>query len=391
MDREILSSITFCNRARKIAHHFAHTEQTCAAVANRKDLPLLPLYTKFGDLGRGALEELLMLWQEYGSAGHAAPKPSQSSLINLEYLRFNRFMGREGGYEFTKRGKLPVGGLSVPLFADVQQQHLIERLHQMEDRADDYLYYGQNDLFETVGDCCFMGFPQAMGDYRLYRAQLKRVLSQHLYYLKVQTTKACFYKIGVTSRSIEERLSEIRTEVGSLVSVLDITVLGLWQHCGRVEHYFKHRFREQNQPIGPLTEYFSFDEARAKKVLRELRRLKSKQTLSAEEQFVLSDDPMPLELQVEENIATYYQEIEAQPGPREDATRQIHPFLPFLLSLFSIFLFPRHDQLRSLASRPERASAMRASASAEMSQINHRVSQAFQGIVQLTDPFEAQQ
>lgn len=297
-------------KGKKIAHHFAHTEQTCAAVGDRKDLPLLPLYTTFAfDLGRGALEELLVLWQEYGSAGHAAPEPRQSSLIDFEYLRFNRFMGRGGGYEFTKKGKVPVGGLSIPLFADLQQQHMIERLHQIEDRADDYLYYSQNSLFLTDDKFCSLSFPQALSDYRLYRAQLKRLLSQHLYYLKIEAAGACYYKIGVTARPIEDRLAEIWTELGRYISVLDITVLGLWQHCGRVEHYFKHRFREQNQPIGPLTEYFRFDPGQAKKVLRELRRLKSKQSLSEEEQFILSDESMPLEIQIEENKAAYYQEV----------------------------------------------------------------------------------
>jgi len=58
---------------------------------------------------------------------------------------------------------------------------------------------------------------------------------------------------------------------------------------------------------------------------------------------------------------------------------------------FPISPFPRHDKSRSLALRPFGEWMTRTLALAEMPEIDHRVSQAFHGIVQLADPFEAQQ
>jgi hypothetical protein len=269
-------------KGRKVSHHFAHTEQTCVAVADRSKgdgLPLLPLYTEFAlELGKRELETLNSLWQGHGRHSQR----SFNRLLDGGYIQFNRFIGRSGDYEFTKLGKIPVGGLSVPLFADVQQERLLARLAELERFAWHQL---NPDL-----DFCQLSFVEAIGDYRLYRAQLQRVLSKQLYYLKIKTNDDCFYKIGVTSRAIEERVAEIEAELSGHLGEVTINLLGLWQHCGRVEHYFKHRFRSNNQPIGTLTEYFRFEDRQAKKVLRELRRLKAKQTLSEVEEDVLGQE-----------------------------------------------------------------------------------------------------
>ena len=292
-------------KGRKIAHHFAHTGQTCAAVAGRSgsdELPLLPLYTDFAlDLGRRELETLSSLWNGSGRS-YSYTRHSFDSLVHRGYIQFNSFIGRSGDHEFTKIGKIPVGGLSVPLFADIQQEKLLESLSKFE--RDAWHRLNPDPAF------CDLLFLERLGDYRLYRAQLQRLLSKHLYYLEVKTADTCLYKIGVTSRQVEERIAEIRTELRQYVGKADIKLLGLWKHCGRVEHYFKHRFRDNNQPIGGLTEYFSFDDKRAKKVLRELRRLKSKQALSEVEQVVLSQEPSRLERKVEELKASYWKAFE---------------------------------------------------------------------------------
>ena len=304
-------------KGRKLAHHFAHTHQTCAAVAERsgEDLPLLPLYTEFtSQLGKHDLAELIELWQKCGAFGYAAPQPQRRRLVGLGYLSYNDFAGRSGGYEFTKLGKIPVGGLSVPLFSDIQKEHLLERLYDLEDTA---LY-----RLRPSSTICHLSFPQALGDYRLYRAQLQRVLAQQLYYLKIETAGACYYKIGVTRRRVEERIAEIKAELAGYVGAVEITLLGCWQHCGRVEHYFKHRFSESNQRIGSLGEYFCFERDQAKKVLRELRRLKSKQELSADEATLLEPGPSLIEREVEA-LKVAYQQEEARIGKKKRRSQAI--------------------------------------------------------------------
>lgn len=60
----------------------------------------------------------------------------------------------------------------------------------------------------------------------------------------------------------------------------------------------------------------------------------------------------------------------------------------FFLAVFSKFLFFRQDKSRSLLRRPEGKKMMTKLALAEMPQIDHRVSQTFQSVVQPTDTFK---
>ncbi len=59
-------------------HHFAHTEETCKPISQRiktKAFPSLPLYDNFNIQFKGEeLEQLKVLWKEYGAQGYAIPK-----------------------------------------------------------------------------------------------------------------------------------------------------------------------------------------------------------------------------------------------------------------------------------------------------------------------------
>lgn len=78
-----------------------------------------------------------------------------------------------------------------------------------------------------------------------------------------------------------------------------------------------------------------------------------------------------------------------QQGPMEHSTRQKDLFCDVSLTVFSIFPFPRQDKFGSRAPRPQGEWMTQALAQAEMPEIDHRVRQAFQGIVQLTDALES--
>jgi hypothetical protein len=53
-----------------------------------------------------------------------------------------------------------------------------------------------------------------------------------------------------------------------------VSLLGLWEHRGNVELYFKHRYQPFNYRIGKLTEYFAFPNV--KPVLQDLYEMKPK-------------------------------------------------------------------------------------------------------------------
>jgi hypothetical protein len=90
----------------------------------------------------------------------------------------------------------------------------------------------------------------------------------------VRAGKKLLYKIGVTKRPIEERITEIQRDLAAYSNKFEIKILETWKHRGNVELYFKHRYKEFNYKIGKLTEYFKFDDVEP--VLLDLHQMKPK-------------------------------------------------------------------------------------------------------------------
>jgi hypothetical protein len=197
-------------------------------------------------------------------------KPS-FKLILSKLLAWN-----EGGfYEFTQLGKIPVGALPLRLFNEVQEPKLLEKLAKFERAAT------RAQLMNSKYA------PEHFADYRIYRAQLKRILESNLYFLQVKAGRKLLHKIGVTRRSIEQRVIEVQRDLAAHYKRVDIQVLDVWKHRGNVELYFKHRYKDFNYRIGSLTEYFQFTDVEA--VWDDLRQMKPK-VLEPVELDVLSEN-----------------------------------------------------------------------------------------------------
>jgi len=256
-------------------HHFAHTEETCKPVSQRiktKAFPSLPLYDNFTIQLKGEeLEQLKVLWKEYGAQDYAIPK----DLVNFRWeLKGLVESSGDRTYQFTNLGKIPVGALSLALFNKVQEPLLLSELMKLE---------GSVEIAEAAGLSCL---EERRADLQIYRAQLRRILINSLYFLEVKADGNIFYKIGVTTRSIEERIAEVQRDVRAHYSDVGVSLLGLWEHRGNVELYFKHRYQPFNYRIGKLTEYFAFPNVKA--VLNDLYGMKPK-VLSAVELDAISD------------------------------------------------------------------------------------------------------
>jgi len=244
-------------------HHFAHTEETCKPVSQRiktKAFPALPLYDNFNIQLKGEeLEQLKVLWKEYGAQDYGIPKDLLNGRWQLKGL-----LELEGDrtYQFTDLGKIPVGALSLALFNQVQEPLLLDQLVKLEQST---------AVAEAAGLSCL---DERRADLLIYRAQLRRILVNSLYFLEVKANGNIFYKIGVTTRSIEERIAEVQRDVRAHYSDVAVSLLGLWEHRGNVELYFKHRYQPFNYRIGKLTEYFAFPFVKA--VLQDLYEMESK-------------------------------------------------------------------------------------------------------------------
>jgi hypothetical protein len=128
---------------------------------------------------------------------------------------------------------------------------------------------------------------ERLADFRIYRAQLKRILESNLYFVQIKAGRKILHKIGVTKRSIEERVIEVQRDLAANYKQVDIQVLGVWKHRGNVELYFKHRYKDFNYRIGSLTEYFKL--ADVESVWDDLRQMQPK-VLEPVELDVLSEN-----------------------------------------------------------------------------------------------------
>jgi hypothetical protein len=256
-------------------HHFAHAGETCKPVLQRiktKAFPALPLYDNFNiELKGEELEQLKVLWKEYGAQKRSIPK----DLVNFrwELKGLVESLG-DRTYQFTDLGKIPVGTLLLALFNQVQEPLLLSELMKLE---------GSVEIAEAAGLSCL---EERRADLQIYRAQLRRILINSLYFLEVKADGNIFYKIGVTTRSIKERIAEVQRDIKAHYSDVAVSLLGLWEHRGNVELYFKHRYQPFNYRIGKLTEYFAFPNVKA--VLNDLYGMEPK-VLSAAESDAIAE------------------------------------------------------------------------------------------------------
>ena len=73
-----------------------------------------------------------------------------------------------------------------------------------------------------------------------------------LYFVEVKADGNSFYKIGITTGLIQERIAEVQWDVRAHYSDVAVNLLGLWEHRGNVELYFKHHYKAFNYRIEKL-------------------------------------------------------------------------------------------------------------------------------------------
>lgn len=256
----------------RITPHFAHDGPTCRSVKRSAATITLPVYDSFRLYLSGSMWETLCQFHEEKKQ-FLGSWLEDAGLVKSFYTPYGNLR-----YELTHKGKVPFGELSLNLFNQFQEPLILEQHAHLE-----------NKVLATLDT---PDAPTALTDLRLYRAQMRRILEVMLYFIEVRTPEQVLHKIGVTSRLLEQRLSEIKADLRPHFGTVELIPLGTWAHRGNVEPYFKHRYRAFQHPIGTLTEYFAFSDVKA--VLRDLRRMKPK-VLSAVEQEILAGKASCLE------------------------------------------------------------------------------------------------
>lgn len=232
----------------KIAWHFAHAGESCAPSLRRDDAPILPLYH---DFSLGLTPKDVGILRAVDVRGYADNARHVSRLAGRGLCQWNPYRGRGGGYELTNLGKIPFGQLSLYLFSRTQESLIENRMSALRKKA-------------KTGD------PVAQADLRIFRAQVKRIHANTLYFLEIKLPDKTLHKIGVTTRAVQERIAEVLVDLRAFFDNPAVKVLGTWPGHGGVEPYFKFKHKASNFPIGQMTEYFLFADFKA--VLRDMRR-----------------------------------------------------------------------------------------------------------------------
>lgn len=267
------SGLLTAKKGRELAHHFAHTEETCRDVAERDDVRL-PAYDRFNLDLSGTEYAALKAFYDNDHAGF-----TQRDLDNLKrkgLIHYNEFASNyRGDYELTNLGKIPFGDLSLQLFAEVQDELITEQHARLVEHVErDVNNERRRGRLKTN-----------LTDLRIYRAQLQRVLSCTLYFCEIRSDAGTLYKVGVTNRTVDNRVAEIRRDLSPHLGDVDVEVLRALNHRGGVELYFKHRYQDHGyDDLGVLTEYFAFEPRRH--VLSDLTRMGDKHFSEWEQQIV---------------------------------------------------------------------------------------------------------
>ena len=254
-------------------HHFAHSGKTCLKV-KRGNLPSLPLYDNFHlQLNAEHFQLIKQLWREYADS----PYP----IIHVPFaLQLKKVFERvKDGYRFTDLGKIPVGGLCLSKFNQVQEPLILDKLSKLTNSV------------AVASGISSRRLEEKLADLKIYQLQIQRILQLSLYFLEIKADGETFHKIGVTRRALALRLPEIKRDLKKHYRALDIKVLGTWKHRGNIEKYFKYRYKLYNYPIGKLTEYFKFKDVSS--VFNDLQQMQAKM-LTNEELVIYQGSATPI-------------------------------------------------------------------------------------------------
>jgi hypothetical protein len=106
------------------------------------------------------------------------------------------------------------------LFNEVQEPLVLNQLASLE---------GSVEIAEVPGLSCLDERP---ADLLITLAQVRQILVNSLYFLEIKAEGNCFYKIGITIRSLEERIPEVQHDARGHYSDVAVSLLGLWEHRG---------------------------------------------------------------------------------------------------------------------------------------------------------------
>jgi hypothetical protein len=255
------------------ASHFAHTGATCKTILGGRDTDL-PLFDRFLlHLSPKEFDALKRFNRRSQIDKEVVKKLKQAGFITHEIVSIPG-VGCRNVPRITTLGSIVCGTASMAEFAQSQSELILEKLARLESKLK--IAYEQNSV----------DWHDLLIDLQIYRNRIRLLLVQTLYFLKIVVDGNDCFKIGVTSRTVEERITEIQRQLKTHFQSVFIEVCVSWAHYGYLERYFLYRYSGCQYQIGNLTEYFKFKPRVAELVWQELQEIEPKEILPVENEII---------------------------------------------------------------------------------------------------------
>ncbi|EIE1316450.1 GIY-YIG nuclease family protein [Vibrio parahaemolyticus] len=243
-------------------HHFAHDGQTCADAKVTLQMTGLPLFDVVTGVSKAEMTmlEKLSRWHSF----------SRTWLSRKQQVTFDELV-ISGLVEQKTKDECPT--LSVAARQLITLNSKGGRHLSMADYAE-----LQETLF-AAKDKQLLAYDQVHGTQtsKFFRLRLATILQQHLYVLRIhlELEGVCYplYKVGMTTRRLEERMLEIGHDLAKFGCVHDIKVIGFYPHFGSLEKRVLARLQAYQHKFGSLTEYSDALSVNAHLFNQELRNL----------------------------------------------------------------------------------------------------------------------
>ncbi len=225
-------------------HHFAHDGQTCVDAKAILQMTALPLFDV--DMGLSKTEitllEKLSRWRSFSRTWLSSKQ--RTVLDELAVSGLVEFEEGDDRPKLSKSAKQLLtlnsrGGryLSMPDYAELQEALFVAKEKQL-------IAYDQAHGTQTA---------------KFFRLRLTTILQQHLYVLQINLEQdgVCYplLKVGMTTRSLEERTPEICRDLEKFGRIQKIEVLGFFHHFGSLEKRLLKLLQTYQRQLGSLTEY----------------------------------------------------------------------------------------------------------------------------------------
>lgn len=225
-------------------HHFAHDGQTCADAKAILQMTGLPLFDV--DMGLSKAEitllEKLSRWRSFSRTWLSTKQRAVfdelavSGLVEFEEGDDRPKLSKSAKQLLTLNSRAG-RYLSMPDYAELQEAMFVAKEKQL-------IAYDQANGTQTA---------------KFFRLRLTTVLQQHLYVLRIclEQDEVCYplIKVGMTTRSIEERTPEICRDLEKFGRIQNIEALGFFHHFGSLEKRLLKLMQPQQHKLGSLTEY----------------------------------------------------------------------------------------------------------------------------------------